>query len=184
MNLDGIFGPLTEAGMILGFGRDDEMLQFRFKNEQVKLCLTKAGTLLELVTLLTAKNMKKSDGTPYFNDVRTGVMIDWDGVVHNNKDGLVDTENEIDVILMKGVVPVFISCKNGIIPGDELYKLNTVAEQFGSEYARKVLVATDMGKAGKSRKYFLERARDMGIQIIEDVHKNGFGKLENILKTI
>ena len=184
LNLDGIFGPLTEAGMILGFGRDDEMLQFRFKNEQVKLCLTKAGTLLELVTLLTAKNMKKSDGTPYFNDVRTGVMIDWDGVVHNNKDGLVDTENVIDVILMKGVVPVFISCKNGIIPGDELYKLNTVAEQFGSEYARKVLVATDMGKAAKSRKYFLERARDMGIQIIEDVHKNGFGKLENILKTI
>ena len=95
-----------------------------------------------------------------------------------------DTEKEIDVILMKGVVPAFISCKNGIIPGDELYKLNTVAEQFGSEYARKVLVATDMGKAGKSRKYFLERARDMGIQIIEDVHKNGFGKLENILKTI
>ena len=138
LNLDGIFEPLTEAGMILGFGRDDEMLQFRFKN----------------------------------------------GVVHNNKDGLVDTENEIDVILMKGVVPVFISCKNGIIPGDELYKLNTVAEQFGSEYARKVLVATDMGKAAKSRKYFLERARDMGIQIIEDVHKNGFGKLENILKTI
>ena len=160
------------------------MLQFRFKNEQVKLCLTKAGTLLELVTLLTAKNMKKSDGTPYFNDVRTGVMIDWDGVVHNNKDGNVDTENEIDVILMKGVVPIFISCKNGKIPDDELYKLNTVAEQFGSEYARKVLVATDMGKAAKSRKYFLERARDMGIQIIEDVHKNGFGKLENILKTI
>ena len=83
---------------------------------------------------------------------------------------------------MKGVVPVFISCKNGIIPGDELYKLNTVAEQFGSEYARKVLVATDMGKAAKSRKYFLERARDMGIQIIEDVHKKWIGKLENIIE--
>lgn len=146
--------------------------------------MTKAGTLLELVTLLTAKNMKKTDGTPYFNDMRTGVMIDWDGVVHNNKDGRADTENEIDVILMKGVVPVFVSCKNGKIPNDELYKLNTVAEQFGSEYARKVLVATDMGKTANSRKYFHERARDMGIQIVEGVHKDGFGKFENILKNI
>ena len=77
------------------------------------MCLTKAGTLLELVTLLTAKNMKKPDGTPYFNDARTGVMIDWDGVVHNNKAGMVDTEYEIDVILMKGEVPEYISCKNG-----------------------------------------------------------------------
>lgn len=148
------------------------------------MCLTKAGTLLELVTLLSARRITKEDGKPYFTDARTGVMIDWDGIVHNNKDGNVDTENEIDVILMKGVVPIFISCKNGKIPDDELYKLNTVAEQFGSGYAKKVLVAADMGKKANSRKYFLERAKDMGIQIIENVHTMSPEKFENILKNI
>ena len=184
LNLDGIFDKLVEAGMLVGFGMDDEMLQFRFKDKQVKMCLTKAGTLLELVTLLSARRITKEDGKPYFTDARTGVMIDWDGIVHNNKDGNVDTENEIDVILMKGVVPIFISCKNGKIPDDELYKLNTVAEQFGSGYAKKVLVAADMGKKANSRKYFLERAKDMGIQIIENVHTMSPEKFENILKNI
>ena len=85
---------------------------------------------------------------------------------------------------MKGVVPIFISCKNGKIPDDELYKLNTVAEQFGSDYAKKVLVAADMGKSANSRKYFFERAKDMGIQIIENVHTMSPEKFENILKNI
>ena len=42
-----------------------------------------------------------------------------------------ETKNEIDVMLMRGVVPVFVSCKNGAVKMDELYKLDTVAQRFG-----------------------------------------------------
>lgn len=76
------------------------------------------------------------------------------------------------MILMKGLVPIFISCKNGAVGEDELYKLNTVAERFGGIYAKKVLVSTYLGKASQdSREYFEQRAKDMQIQLIENVHK-------------
>ena len=82
-----------------------------------------------------------------------------------------DTQNEIDVILMKGLIPVFVSCKNGAVEDDELYKLNTVAERFGGTYAAKVLLATTLGRGGRSKRYLLERAQDMGIKVIEGVHE-------------
>ena len=68
---------------------------------------------------------------------------DWDGRDLEHP-GNVQTTNELDVILTVGMVPVFISCKNGGIDSDELYKLETVSEEFGGKYAKKVLVATDL----------------------------------------
>lgn len=77
--------------------------------------------------------------------------------------------NEIDVILMKNLIPIFISCKNGQIEIDELYKLNTVAEPFGGKYAKKVLIASEIDKMGKVGVYLKLRASEMGIRVIEDV---------------
>lgn len=83
-----------------------------------------------------------------------------------------DTEHEIDVILMKGLVPIFISCKNGYVDGTELYKLNTVAERFGGPYAQKVLIATYFGKSTvEGHKYFVQIAKGMKVQLIENVHE-------------
>lgn len=61
-----------------------------------------------------------------------------------------DTENEIDVVLMKGLTLIFISCKNGQVDDDELYKLESVTNRFGGLYAKKVLIATYLGKKTKS----------------------------------
>ena len=47
--------------------------------------------------------------------------------------------------------------------------MNTVAERFGSSYAKKVLIGTTLGRGSVSRKYFLERAKDMKIQVIDGV---------------
>ena len=41
---------------------------------------------------------------------------------------------------MRGLRPIFISCKNGSFLPEELYKLSAVAKHFGGEYAKKVLV--------------------------------------------
>lgn len=52
----------------------------------------------------------------------------------------------------------------------ELYKLNTVANRFGGAYARKLLIGTTLGKSGRGKQYFLQRAKDMKIQVLDEVH--------------
>jgi len=70
---------------------------------------------------------------------------------------------------MHDVVPVFISCKNGIVTSDELYKLNTVAERFGGSYAKKVLVATAIDSLGEAGEYLRQRAKDMNIRLLDNI---------------
>ena len=74
-----------------------------------------------------------------------------------------------DVILMHGVTPLFISCKNGSIAEEELYKLHTVATRFGGSHVKKMLVATELPKKGDNPNYaFIQRAKDMGIYLVTD----------------
>ena len=96
-----------------------------------------------------------------------------------------DTENEIDVMMMHGVVPVFISCKNGEFTADELYKLNTVAECFGGKYSKKVLVSTAIDTFKKNTKEYLkQRIKDMDIKLISNVQAMSDGELAKELKSI
>lgn len=167
---------LVDEGLLKEYSNHADKI-YSFKNDQVKEALMKVGNILELYVCLSAMRMKNPDGTNVFNDVKVGVNIDWDGVIHDIHDAKKDTRNEIDVIMMKGIQPIFVSCKNGDVGIDELYKLNTVAERFGGKYAKKVLVATYFGKKGTSQEYFLQRARDMKINVIGGVHKMKDGEL-------
>ena len=159
------FKRLKGLGLITEYTDKSDSITITFKNGQVKKVLSKAGLILELKITVTALSLFENDGTPVYNDVRTGVYIDWDG----KNDSDIDIVNEIDVILMKNLIPIFISCKNGQIEIDELYKLSTVAERFGGKYAKKVLVASGIDKMGIFSEYLKQRADEMGIRIIEDV---------------
>ena len=128
---------LSNAGLINNFVRKDTLFIFDFKNLDIKQCLIKEGVLLELFVTSTALDVKEDELNVY-NDVMMGVQIDWDGV---RKEGFEnEVENEIDVIAMKGLRPVFISCKNGKFDDEELFKFSTVSEQFGGKYVKKALV--------------------------------------------
>ena len=81
-----------------------------------------------------------------------------------------DTYNEIDVIAMKGLIPYFVSCKNGRIATEELYKLKTVADKFGGDYAKKILITTYIDNNQESLQYIRQRAKDLHIAVIENVH--------------
>jgi hypothetical protein len=176
------FRILEKQGIISDLGVDDNRyFHLTFKNEQIRRVMTKAGTILELKVYMIAKSAKNEKGKPFYNDVRTGVFIDWDGVIHEEWEKEVDTENEIDLILMKGLIPVFVSCKNGAVGEDELYKLNTVAERFGGAYAEKILICTMLDKKNRSMRYFEERAKAMKIRIIKNLHKQTD---EDILKRL
>lgn len=181
-NLNETLGKLNSMGVINNLRLNESRVTFDFKNRQVKKCLTKSGLILELAVTVAALEAEDENGSPVYNDVATGVYIDWDGETrHENK---ADVENEMDVILMKGMVPVFISCKNGMISIDELYKLSVVAERFGGRFVRKVLVATELEKLGSKEGYIRARAESMGIRIIDDADRISEEELKRKMKNL
>lgn len=156
-----ILDELREKGFIREYSYKDGTFRIKYKGAQVKRCLTKAGQVLEMKAYLSAIRATDEAGERVYNDVKNGVCIDWDG-----RDGDNDTENEIDVMMMHSLIPVFISCKNGFVSMDELYKLNTVAQRFGGRYAKKALIASALDLNGSFGRSFKMRADDMGIKVI------------------
>ena len=158
---------LTEfdrAGLVTELLIEDDNVYYKYKNTFVKRCLSNSGDALEMKCFCEALALREK-GKPYFNDCCVGVTIDWDGIIHSKDENWKDTTNEIDVILMRGLIPTFVSCKNGKIGEEELYKLNTVAEKFGGKYAKKMLIATKLERDNYVAKMaYMRRAEDMGIR--------------------
>lgn len=48
--------------------------------------------------------------------------------------------------------------------------IGAFANRFGGAYARKLLIGTTLGKSGRGKQYFLQRAKDMKIQVLDEVH--------------
>lgn len=161
---------------------EGDEVEFVFKSEQVKLALSKAGQILELMVTMAALDAAETDGTPVYNDVCCGVYIDWDGDVE--PEGDVDVANEVDVMLMKGAVPVFVSCKNGNVDTEELYKLETVSQRFGGKYARKVLIAPQLDGLGEKGEYLRARAVDMDIRVVDDFEEMSFEDMKREMKCL
>lgn len=144
------------------------LLTYTYTSPLLRCCTQKAGNVLEIKTLLEARAMAHG-GKPYFDDCQMSVTIDWDGITHAPTERVPETKNEIDVLVTRGLVPLFISCKNGDIGDEELYKLHTVATRFGGPRARKMLVATDLDrKSAAADRSFLQRAWDMDIFVVTD----------------
>ena len=154
---------------------DGSLSDFKYKNEQVRECILKAGNLLEQKVYLTcAKYLGRG-----VCDVKTGVGISWSP----DRQGMISTENEIDVLVMRSHSPVFISCKNGKFESEELYKLSSVAQRFGGKYSKKLLVATDLAHTADAQTvaHLRARAEEMGIVIIENVQRMTDNELDKAL---
>lgn len=150
-----VMDELSAAGVILNYKNDGKRISFDYKNKLMRSCLCDIGICLELYVYAAAKS------TGVYEDVRISVVIDWDG----NLDARFNTINEIDVMLTRGIVPVFISCKSGTPNVTALNEIKTLAKQFGGEYARPVLVT--MADVRSGDRYLMQRAQDMGIDIID-----------------
>lgn len=154
-------------GIIRNQSRGD-ILEYNYTSWLYRYCTLKAGNVLEVKTLLEAR-AKLDGGKDFFQDCLMGVHIDWDGVTFDPAKRIPETRNEIDVITTRGMIPLFISCKNGDVDEEELYKLQTVATRFGGPDAKKMLIATHLQKKNDaSTNAFIQRARDMGIHLVTD----------------
>ena len=145
-----ILAECAAAGAFDDFVHTKEQLAFRYKNAKIKDILWDAGSILEMHTFMEER--KTAD------DCMVGVHLDWDGVIYNHS--MKDTLNEIDVLSLRGVIPTFISCKNGSVNQMALYELETVADKFGGKYAKKVIAAPQ----GLNETHSL-RAKEMGIEV-------------------
>ena len=144
-----------KAKLIEDYSVKDYSYKYRFKNAYIAQCIKKAGNVFE-------QHVYKKIKTEWqeFTDLSVGVEIDWD---------LIDTckatevSNEIDVFVLKGYVPIFISCKAEKIENvdqDVLYELDVVARRLGGKYAKKILAVIYDWKGKHS-----ERAKDMDIEV-------------------
>lgn len=182
--MGGFTSFLMKNGLITEYRPEEKTVTVAFKNAQVKKCLTKAGQVFELKIYLAVKDLKNDAGEPFYDEAVNGVVLDWDGKTEpDGCDDIMDTENEIDVLAMTGITPVFISCKNGGFSSDELYKLSTVSEQFSGPLCKKALFASNKlsTDAGKS---LSQRASDMHIMLIDNVKELDDDELSGKLKNI
>ena len=176
-----ILAGLIRGGFIEEFSERDGMLRVTYKDLQVKRCLTKAGQALELRVFLAMREATGEAREPVYNDAMTGVCIDWDGRVP--EEGSNGPQNEIDVLAMRGVIPVFVSCKNGMVEVDELYKLYSVAENFGGKYARKILIVNGLDPDSDFGRYFSQRAEELSVRVITDFPERTEEELLRLVKS-
>ena len=166
--IENLLEQMHASGLVVNYSHGD-FLEYTYRQPLTRYCTRRAGDILEIKTFLEARNMRE-DGKLFFNDCMMGVNIDWDGIVYDLGKKKPETRNEIDVILMHGAIPLFVSCKNGDIGDDELYKLHTVATRFGGPHARKMLIAANLDKEHNVGDQFLiQRARDMNIRLVTDI---------------
>lgn len=154
---------LREAGILTQLECRGGQAEMTFKNEALRSCLTSHGIWLELYGFLTAYR------TAWFNDVKTSVLIGWTEASDMPRD---ETRNEIDILLVKGVTPVFISCKMGQPTPLALSEIRLLSGRFGGELAKTVLLtASDV--YGQNRALY-NRARELGVAVIDknDIEEN------------
>lgn len=156
---------LEKAGAVenLEINRKNDTLKFRYMSRDIAVLLVNEGIWLELAVYLAGKS------SPEFSDVQTGVKFVWDIPQKNNPLGRILSENtprnEVDVILTRGVRPVFISCKTRLPANEDLNELYTIKQKFGGGLALAVLATT---KRVEKNLPVYERAQEMGIEILDE----------------
>ena len=130
---------------------DREQVRFTFADQQIRTWLRDIGSVLELYVYQACLD------TGLFNDVRTSAVVDWEG---DGRQG--NVTNEIDVMAMQGILPVFISCKTCEISTEALNELAILRDRFGGSSAKACIVTTKNCQA-----ITRHRATELDISVID-----------------
>ncbi len=174
----------TNIIKVLDISNNDLTIEFR--DNYAKRLLMNKGTLLEVMIYYKLRE------SALFNDVGTGVMIQWDCISEKLYNNVLEKEpnaqqisNEVDVIAINGFESVFISCKACIAQGKDdlmlkwIYEIRALADRFG---AYPVLIELyETSSLGQNR---LERAKRMGVSVIGYETIFNTEKLNKALKLI
>ncbi len=146
---------LESVGAIRDLSVKGERVRFTYASLLMKKCLQNQGIWLELYGYVTAKR------SGLFHDVRTSLVVDWD----NARGGERATRNEIDILVICGITPVFISCKMGTPTPLALSEIKILSEKFGGGQTRTVvLTAADVHHDNRP---LAQRAEDLDIDLLD-----------------
>ena len=139
----------------------EQRVRFTFRDAQIRAWLRDVGSVLELYVY------KACLDSGLFDDVRTSAVVDWNGDGRENA-----VSNELDVMCTRGITPVFISCKTGVIRTEALNELAILRDRFGGQIARAAIVTAE--PAGASAR---NRAAELNIRIIDvtDLEEGSIG---------
>ena len=142
---------LEKLGFLRNVSISREGVHYEFMDLQVRSWLRDMGSVLELYIY------KAFIDSGHFNEVRTSVVVEWEG--ESRRDSV---SNEIDVMAMKGIMPIFVSCKTCEIDTDALNELAILRDRFGGESAKAVIVTTK-----NCRNVTRHRAAELDISVID-----------------
>lgn len=152
---EAVLRRLQEAGVLVSCEFSGKQVRIQYPSLLHKKCLLNQGIWLELYCYIMAKK------AGCFGDVRTSVVIDWDGVEAPAD----STKNEVDVFMVKDITPVFVSCKMGLPTPLAISEIKLLSEKFGGRGSRTVLVTA--AHLREENKALALRARDLGVQLID-----------------
>lgn len=151
----GMFDSLAGAGLIEDLSLSQDRIRFRFADEKVRFWLRDIGSILELQVF------RACHAAGCFDDVVLSAVVNWqDGALRRDS-----VFNEIDVMAVQGIQPVFISCKTCEISTDALNELAILRGRFGGKYSRAILATSAV--TTKYRAPMRSRAARLGIELIE-----------------
>ncbi len=150
-----LFHALHRIGVYRSFREERDTISFTYCDVATKKCMMVHGFWLELSTYVRLLR------TGFFDSVKTSVVIDWDGSERPSS----FTKNEVDLILMKNCIPVFVSCKMGTPSPQALYEIRLLASRFGGENAKAVLLSAAPVK--RDNPALAMRASDAGVTLFD-----------------
>ncbi len=146
---------LEKAGLISQLTVTEESVSFRFPDQTVRFWLRDMGSVLELQVYRACL------AAGCFDDVILSAVVNW-RADEKRRDAVT---NEIDVMAVRGVQPVFISCKTCEIKTEALNELAILRDRFGGKGSRAIIATS--APSSKSRNVMRKRAAELDIEVIE-----------------
>ena len=152
---EGLLLALEKAGLVKDLSCTDEHVHFSFPDSMVRFWLRDIGSVLELHVYRACLK------AGCFDDVVLSAVVNWQGG-RDQRDGVT---NEIDVMAVQGIQPVFISCKTSEIKTEALNELAILRDRFGGKDSRAIIVTST--SSGSNHAPMHRRASQLGIEVLE-----------------
>lgn len=187
----GFIDTLSSYGMItdVSYSRDDRYVSFTYKDDKIQQIFRTHGKIFELILYHGVKtsglfdDVQTSVEISWETNIKSFETILQERLQVQNRYGysalrrelqilkseqhrgtaLTSTDNEIDVVMMQGMHPIFISCKTGKNGGNDwLNEIATLSHHF---HAQPVLaLLRDLDSAACN--FLVSRARRLGVSLI------------------
>ena len=150
-----LLDELERAGILCLFDYNSKV-HVVFKNASIMNLMSDSGAWLEYQSYLECID------SSYFDDVRISTVIDWNKESNNRN----DPTCEIDLIVIKNCVPVFVSCKMNKCSALDLYEIKLLSQKLGGTLGKAAVISK--AYALKKGEPLYLKAQELDITIISD----------------